>query len=73
MRTESTHVRTGTYYANEDQVKHANRKYRIRELKMFLRKWKKDLQNATIIELTQDLEDLGIDRAALFQVDALVE
>ena len=62
----------GTYYATPEQLKRAQRRYRIRELKKFLRQFKQDVQNATVIELTRDLKDLGIDPAALFQVGANV-
>ena len=62
----------GTYYATPEQLKRAQRRYRIRVLKKFLRQFKQDVQNATVIELTRDLKDLGIDPAALFQVGANV-
>jgi protein-arginine kinase activator protein McsA len=61
----------GSYYASTRQLVVAQRKYRTQKLKKFLRANKKDLQNATIIELKKDLDDLGIDPAALFNLGAL--
>ena len=60
-------TRNGSYYANENEVKVAQRRYRTRELKKFLQKFKKEEQNATIIELQNDLKDLDIDPASLFE------
>ncbi len=60
-------TRNGSYYANANEVKVAQRRYRTRELKKFLQKFKKEEQNATIIELQDDLKDLDIDPASLFE------
>jgi hypothetical protein len=60
----------GSFYADSDLIKEAQKRYRIKKLKHFLRggQYKKDVQNAIIIELTQDLKDVGIDPKALFDV-----
>ena len=63
----------GSYYATPEQIKEAQRKYRTREIKSFLRKHKKDLQNAIVIELQKDLEDLNIKPEALFELGNLAE
>lgn len=57
----------GSYYATPEQVKVAQRKHRTRELKKFLQSLKKDVQNATVIELEEDLAFHGIEKAALFE------
>ena len=63
------------YHADQEIIKEAQKRYRIKKLKQFLRsdsnKFKKDVQNAIIIELKRDLEDLGIDPKALFDVGNL--
>lgn len=58
---------TSSYYANKNQIQEAQKQYRTRTLKKHLRSQKKDLQNAIIIELKQDLDDLGIRPEALFE------
>ena len=60
-------TRNGSYYATEEEIIQAQRRYRTREIKKFLQQFKKEVQNATIIELTNDLDDLGIDPASLFE------
>jgi len=60
-----------TYFASPEQITKAQKKYRTRELKKFLRKFKKDKQNAIVIELQRDLADLGIKAEALFEVGNL--
>jgi hypothetical protein len=57
----------GSYYATDEQIKDAQRRHRTRALKKFLGRFKKDKQNAIVIELAQDLDDHGIDPAALFE------
>ena len=57
----------GSYYATPEQVKVAQRKHRTRELKKFLQPLKKDAQNATVLELEEDLKFHGIEKAALFE------
>jgi hypothetical protein len=61
----------GSYYATAEEIKTAQRRYRTREIKKFLRSFKKQLQNAIVIELTHDLNDLGIQPEALFEVGDL--
>ena len=63
----------GSYYADALVIKEAQRRYRIKRLKLFLRsgEYKKDVQNAIIFKLSADLKDLGIDPAALFDVGNL--
>jgi len=63
----------GSYYATEEQIKVAQRKHRTRELKKFLQKCKKDVQNATIHELKADLDYHEIPQAALFEFGNLHE
>ena len=63
---------TGTYFATPGQIEIAQRKYRTREIKKFLRQHKKNLQNAVIIELKKDLKDLGIKQEALFELGMLI-
>jgi hypothetical protein len=58
---------TGSYYADEKEIQSAQRRYRTRELKRFLQKFKKNLQNAIVIELATDLNDIGIKPEALFE------
>jgi len=80
-RGAHTHVReclmnetqNGSYYATPEQIRDAQRRYRTREIKRFLRRHKKALQNAIIIELEQDLNDLGIQREALFELGNLMD
>ena len=62
----------GSYYATPEQIHDAQRRYRTREIKRFLRKHKKDLQNAIVIELQKDLEDLDIKQEALFELGNLM-
>lgn len=57
-----------SYYANEELIKVAQRRFRAREIKKFLLQFKKDEQNATIIELKKDLYDLDIDPDSLFEL-----
>lgn len=65
-------TRTGSYYATEEEIKAAQRRYRTRELKKFITTLgKKEEQNATIIELQDDLNELGIEPAALFELGNL--
>ena len=61
----------GSYYASSEEITKAQKKYRTRELKKYLRKFKKDKQNAIVIELQRDLHDLGIKGEALFEVGNL--
>lgn len=61
----------GSYYATPEEIRNAQRRYRTRQIKKFLRKFKKNEQNAIIIELKDDLSDLGIDPAALFELGDL--
>jgi hypothetical protein len=60
-------TRNGTYYATEEEIENAQRRYRTRQIKQFLRNYKKKEQNAIVIELNEDLKDLGIDPEALFE------
>ena len=62
----------GNYYANAEQIRDAQKRYRTREIKKFLRAHKKNLQNAIVIELKKDLEDLGIKQEALFELGNLM-
>lgn len=64
---------TGSYYATPEQIRHAQKMYRTREIKKFLRKHKKNLQNAIVIELGRDLKDLGILPEALFELGNLMD
>jgi hypothetical protein len=57
----------GSYYADEEEIRNAQRRYRTRKLKLEIRKHKKDLQNAIIIELKTDLADLQMKPEALFE------
>ena len=62
----------GSYYANTEQIQDAQKRYRTREIKSFLRQYKKNLQNAIVIELKKDLKDLGIKQEALFELGNLM-
>jgi transposase-like protein len=68
LMNESTN---GSYFADPVQIKNAQRRYRQRELKKHIRKFKKDEQNAIVIELSNDLKDLDIDPSGLFEVGNL--
>ena len=61
-------TRNGSYFASAEEIERAQRLYRTRNLKKFLRQFKKDLQNAIVIELEVDLQDVGIQADALFEV-----
>ncbi|KAL7558501.1 hypothetical protein ACA910_008100 [Epithemia clementina (nom. ined.)] len=61
-----------SYYASEERKKEAQRQYRTRELKKYLQKFKKNKQNAIVIELAQDLKDLDIKPEALYEVGNLL-
>ena len=63
----------GSYYADPDIIREAQRRYRVKKLKHFLRsgEYKKDVQNSIVFHLTRDLKDLGVDPAALFDVGNL--
>ena len=63
---------TGSYYATAEQIEDAQKRYRTREMKKFLRTHKKDLQNAIVIELEKDLKDLDIRKEALFELGNLM-
>lgn len=54
-----------SYYASEVEIKHAQRRFRIKRMKEFLAPLRKEIQNATVLELTKDLNDVNIDPAAL--------
>ena len=62
----------GNYYANAQQIRDAQKRYRTREIKKFLRKHKKNVQNAIVIELRDDLTDLDIKQEALFELGNLM-
>ena len=62
----------GSYYATAEQIHDAQKRYRTREIKRFLKKYKKNLQNAIVIELEKDLMDLEIKREALFELGNLM-
>lgn len=62
----------GSYYATPEQIKIAQRKHRTRELKKLLQTLKKDIKNATVIELEEDLAFHGIEKAALFEFGNLL-
>ena len=61
----------GSYYADKERVREAQRQYRTRELKKYLCKFKKDKQNAIVIELKTDLKDVNIQAEALYEVGNL--
>ena len=63
----------GSYYADAPVIREAQRRYRVKRLKQFLRsgEYKKEVQNAIVFTLSADLKDLGIDPAALFDVGNL--
>jgi inorganic pyrophosphatase len=56
-----------SYYANVEEIENAQKHFRTREIKKFLQQFKKEEQNATIIDFQRDLKDLGIDPASLFE------
>ena len=59
----------GSYYASASQIQEAQKRFRVQRLKRFLRDgFKKDVQNSVILQLSSDLQDLGIDPRALFDV-----
>lgn len=60
----------GNYSASPAQLKDAQRMYRVKILRGFLRApgLKKRVQNAIVLELESDLRDLGVDPAALLEV-----
>jgi uncharacterized protein YnzC (UPF0291/DUF896 family) len=60
-------TRNGSYYATAEEIEKAQRRYRTREIKKYLQQLKKDVQNATVIELAGDLKDVGIEQEALFE------
>ena len=62
----------GSYYAKPDSIREAQKRYRTRKLKTFLRKHKKNIQNAIIIELKDDLTSLDIKQEALFELGNLM-
>lgn len=71
---DDNRTRNGSYYANAQQIEAAQRRLRIKQLKKFLRGFKKEKQNAIVFELARDLASHGIDRAALLSVgDLMVE
>jgi len=64
----------GSYYASAEQIEDGQRRYRTKTLKKFLRmNFKKHVQNAIIIELASDLQDLKIDPNALYDFGVLAE
>ncbi len=62
----------GSYYATAEQIHDAQRRYRTREIKTFLKKHKKNLQNAIVIELKKDLDELDVKQEALFELGNLM-
>ena len=59
----------GSYYADADQIRAAQKRHRIKEMKKFLRTGhNKAEQNAAVLELQQDLQDLKIDPALLLNL-----
>jgi hypothetical protein len=62
----------GSYYATDEEVKRGQRRYKTREIKIFLQtQGKKEVQNAIVIELAKDLHDVGIQPDALFELGNL--
>jgi ribosomal protein L37AE/L43A len=55
----------GSYFASNEEIARAQSR--------FLRQLKKDLQNAIVIELAQDLNDVGIQPDALFEIGNLID
>ena len=62
---------SGSFYASSDEIARAQRRYRTRKLKNNLKKYKKELRNAIVIELGPDLHGVGIQPDALFEVGNL--
>lgn len=62
-----------SFFANERIIREAQRRYRIKRLEQFFQsnKFNQRLRNAVVIELSKDLDDLGIDPAALFDFGSL--
>lgn len=63
----------GSFYADKNAIKDAQRRYRVKALKKFLRSGAfktSELQNAIVLELSRDLSQLGIDVGALLQFAA---
>lgn len=60
-----------SYYASEEQIRQWHKRFRTRNMKAFLQPYKKAVQNAIVIELTPDLQQLGIDPAALLDLGYL--
>ncbi|CAL1140685.1 unnamed protein product [Cladocopium goreaui] len=58
----------GSYYATPEQIREGQRRFRVKQLKKFFeeKQMKQRIRNATIIELGRDLDDLGVEPAALF-------
>lgn len=56
----------GSYYATPEAIKDAQRRYRVKELKSFVRQYKTSkLQNAIVLELVSDLKALDIAPGAI--------
>lgn len=63
----------GSYFCNDiGLIQIGQKRYRMKEMKKFLKNHKKNIQNAIVIELSKDLLDLEIDPAALIQVGNLL-
>jgi hypothetical protein len=58
--------RSGTS-PTEEEIENAQRRYRTRQIKQFLRNYKKNEQNAIVIKLNEDLKDLSIGPEAMFE------
>jgi hypothetical protein len=56
----ASEISHGTYYASPEEIARAQRLCRTREIQICLRQHKKTLQNAIVIELVPDLNDIGI-------------
>lgn len=56
-----------THHANAEEIRKGQIKYRTKALKEVLSSHKKDVQDATILELQKDLADLGINHTTLTQ------
>lgn len=55
------HNLCGDYWASSDKLVEGQREYRRRALRKKLQEHKKDLRNAIVIELREDLRSLGLD------------
>lgn len=60
---------SGSYYASSQEIINGQKMFRRNSLRRFLGNFKKELRNAIVFELAQDLRDLGMDPNGFYMLE----